>query len=227
MKMEKLDKNKSKPITYHKTTKAMPKVYEMDSRKNPFERRSSVSRSPPTCSGGPTHLVSSEGDDAAANIRGCRDRSEESMDEVGSGDITLGYIRKERTSWRSSSLTKAIKARKVNKSAIKFILSKWMLLEGKLQEEIMEKEKLKATYQGVMGDKPSGGLLPGRSTYADVLVGGVPETKTKRISKQNEVLIIKALNEEKDTGTNEDIKRQLVEELKVDRRTKETEDQRF
>lgn len=66
--MEKLDKTKTKSNIYPRTTKTISKVYEIDSRKDPFERRGSVSRSPPTCSGGPPHLVSSEGDNAAINI---------------------------------------------------------------------------------------------------------------------------------------------------------------
>jgi len=163
MKMEKIDKTKNKPNTHSKTTKAMPRAYKIDSRKDPFERRGSVSRSPPAHTGAPTHLVSLEGDDAVGNnpkidIRSSRDRVEESKDEAGSRDTTLGNIRKERSELEEFLFNES---NKVNKSVVKFILAKWMLLEGKLQEAIMESEKLRAAHRDSRGTA---------RTYAQVAV---------------------------------------------------------
>lgn len=70
------------------------------------------------------------------------------MDKAGNGDTSLENIRKEKGELEEFLFNES---NKVNKSAIKFILSKWILLEGKLQKEIMENEKLKAAYQGTRG----------------------------------------------------------------------------
>lgn len=50
---------------------------------------------------------------------------------------------------------------KISKSAIKFILTKWSFLEGKLYKDKLENEKLKATYRNMNPVK----------TYAQVATG--------------------------------------------------------
>lgn len=102
---------------------------------------------------------------------------------------------------------------KVSKNVIKFIFSKWAILETKVGEEIVEKEKWKSAYQSLT-TKPS---------YADVAMSGVsfkesgvrgtaPETKRREISKSHEVVIIKPEKEE-DIRTNEEIKTQVLQEF--------------
>jgi len=100
------------------------------------------------------------------------------MDEAGSEDTTLRYIRKERSELEEFLFNEN---NKVNKSAIKFILAKWMLLEGKLQEEIMENEKLKAAYRDSQGTV--------KRTFAQVAASAPWHASVTPVTKKKEEIM--------------------------------------
>lgn len=88
---------------------------------------------------------------------------------------------------------------KISKSAIKYILSKWMLLEGKLQEEILESEKLRSTYQELQKPVKT-------TTYAQAVSAPWSELKIKATKTTTQsILLIKPKNDT-DKRDNEEIK---------------------
>jgi len=121
---------------------------------------------------------------------------------------TLQYIRNERSQLEEFLFNEN---NKVSKNAIRFILSKWMTLEGKLQEEIMETEKLRATYLN-MQDTPK--------SYARAASMGVPQpaltapvTEKRKINKiQPEAVLIKPIDEN-DKRDNDEIKTTVLKQL--------------
>jgi len=90
-------------------------------------------------------------------------KTELSTREKANEKLTLEYIRNERSQLEEFLFNEN---NKISKNAIKFILSKWTTLEGKLQEEIMETEKLRATYLNTQGTLKS---------YAQAALMGVPQ----------------------------------------------------
>jgi len=100
---------------------------------------------------------------------------------------------------------------KISKNAIKFILTKWSFLEGKLYENRLETEKLKSYQKG----GPS-------MTYAMVtscpMVASTPamkpETEKQEIRNEHEVILIKRI-EDMDRRNNEQIKQDLIKGRRI------------
>lgn len=195
------DKNKQKQtlnsnLKLKPKVSLKPKVVEVEEVSVDLSRRrGSVQVSPPLTP-----------DTPGVGMRG----SEEFLfleDDVGRGmDASMeisafDMIRKERSSLEEFVFTDS---NKINRNAVKYILAKWMILEGKLQETILEKEKLKSINDELR--KPS------MRTYAQTVAEGVqqkqvfPETMRKeRLKVTKEIVLIKPKNE-KDDRSNDDIK---------------------
>lgn len=172
---------------------------------DPFRRRGSVSRSPPpTLRRGvprtPMEVVPplmQKEKDPGQNINSNGTRSQ---------DIIMERTNLEEFLFNDNN--------KVSKAAIKYVLGKWSLLENWLYEEVKEKEKWKFAYQSIKTfQKPS---------FADVVSSGVPPGTSphRKIEKgintgrKNEIVFIKPEKEEEDKRTNDEIKTQIMEELK-------------
>ncbi|XP_067208436.1 uncharacterized protein [Linepithema humile] len=93
-----------------------------------------------------------------------------------------------------------------------FVTPEPVQMEGKLQEEIMEREKLRYTYQDLQRPLVTKSYAQVASVPWSGPVGS--ETERKRISQKHETLLIKPFIEDKDKRTNDEIKSQLIEELK-------------
>lgn len=98
---------------------------------------------------------------------------------------------------------------KISKPAIKFILEKWLTLETKLQDQVLEIERLKAIKQTV--DTPALSYsrvvrTPGRIAPSSV----TPEKKKENF----EVLLIKPNDEEADKRNNNELKNDIIKKLK-------------
>lgn len=122
----------------------------------------------------------------------------------------LEEIRKERESLENFLFNDA---NKVSKGVMKYVLSKWSILETRLQQEIVEKEKLLAVVEDTK-------LRP---TYAQAAAGTpvkgrVPARLPSKPKKQKgEVLIIKP-KETADIRTNEELNKSLMDVLKDNRK---------
>lgn len=218
-----------------KTTKAIPKAYEIDPRKDPFERRGSVSRSPPALSKSPMNSNPMEEDDSALitlecvrpempgrsvsdaksdaiteNKRQGQDQNGKMTEKINKGSTTLEDVRKERAKLEEFLFNES---NKINKNAVRFILSKWMLLEGKLQEEIMGREKLKMEYQvsqkTVVG---SYARAVAAAPWSGPVTSVAPATKGKK-EENYEIALIKPIKEE-DERNNDEIKTAVKSKLK-------------
>jgi len=112
----------------------------------------------------------------------------DTAENVKSKSTTLEEIPNERTKLEEFLSNES---NKINKNAIKFVLSKWMLLERKLQEEIIEREKLTVAYQD---------LQETSRFFAQVVVSVpragpvLPATKEKKMDYK--VVLIKPLKED-------------------------------
>lgn len=104
---------------------------------------------------------------------------------------------------------------KINKPAMKFILSKWMILENRLQQEILEKEKLLERYtysqESTKIGKQSYAMAIGTKTKMNDSMRTVD--KTIRRQERHEVILIKPDNND-DARTNEEIKSKVMDVLK-------------
>lgn len=157
-----------------------------------------------------TSSVSSIADDSS-EVRANLKRKKMEVENTSEG--VLEDIKKERTALEEFLFNEN---NKVSKIAIKFILAKWSILEGKLYEDRLEKEKLKATYRSM-------GPPIGQKTYAQSVVGRTlipasglqPRKEIKSISnvkEEHEVILIKPV-EDTDNRNNDQIKTDLVKEL--------------
>jgi len=125
-------------------------------------------------------------------------KSEKLNCEKSSKSLTLEYIRNERVHLEEFLFNEN---NKISKNAIKFILSKWTNLESKLQQEIVEREKLCATYQNTRETLTK--------SYAQV-ASVIPVTENKVFNKiQSEVILIKP-KDERDKRNNEEIKSAVI-----------------
>lgn len=114
-----------------------------------------------------------------------RKRYETGLDEDSENNINrtvLEKIKNERETLESYLFNEN---NKISKSAIKFILAKWTILESKLQHEHLEKEKVIAIHNEHISRVTVG-------TYAQTLAGGISnrtvanvERDTKYKSKTN------------------------------------------
>jgi len=102
-------------------------------------------------------------------------------------EMNFELIRKERCKLEEFLFAEG---NKINRNAVKYILSKWTLLEGALQEAILEKEKLKAVNKSLLNYKTK--------TFAQVVTENprmrqydLPEIK----NKTSEVILFKPENE--------------------------------
>lgn len=184
--------NKNKPISKSRLTVDDTGNIEMDDDSDRVSRSNSIS---------------SYTEEGADQRSGCKRKKPSS--EFNSSDNYLDDIKAERINLEEFLFNEN---NKVSKSAIKFILAKWNLLETKLSEERIEKEKLKATYRSV---QPVSG-----SSYAQVAAGGMtatafgscPETEKKKVRENYEVALIRPI-EETDKRNNEEIRAAVVKEL--------------
>lgn len=201
---------------------------------DPFKRRGSVARSPPRS--GKEEVRPQEIQRSEENTKACGNITQEdttnddksrkaeqlqttmvertdtiTIDETCrlKENTTLYEVRKERKALEEFLFNEN---NKISKSAIKFILAKWINLEGKLQEEILEKNKWIGTYQTLQAKPP-------QRSYAQI--AAVPrsspaasETEKKKIRQRYETIFIKPEKENEDVRTNEEIKLQLMEKLK-------------
>lgn len=174
---------------------------------DPFRRRGSVSRSPP-----PTlrrGIPKTPMEVAPPQMQREKNSGQQVINSNGtrSQNIIMERTNLEEFLFNDNN--------KVSKTAIKYILGKWSLLENWLYEEVKEKEKWKFAHQSVTKtfQKPS---------FVDVVSSGVqPGTSPRRITEKgintgqkNEVVFIKPEKEEEDKRTNDEIKTQIMEELK-------------
>lgn len=104
-------------------------------------------------------------------------------------------------------------ANKVSKGVIKYVLSKWSILETRLQQEILEKETLLAvagqtkqgpSYAQAAASTPRGGRAPGKAPL-------------KLRKQEREVLIVKP-RELGDSRSNEELNKTLMDVLKENRK---------
>lgn len=171
-----------------------------------------------------TNINQTETEDIGTSFRTMRSGSTISMpEEILKNKLTKKRKKSnENNSGEESNLDDIIRTRtvleeflfnennKISKAAIKFILSKWSRLEQKLNEEIIEKERWKAIFQGSRT----------KGTYADIAKSSLKQPserigiEKRSVSNRHEVIIIKPEKEETDERTNEDIKTQVLEELK-------------
>ncbi|XP_039315181.1 uncharacterized protein LOC120359851 [Solenopsis invicta] len=189
---------------------------------NPFERRDSIRRSPQESA---THSLKDSDSESdihpqaepkkiapGTNAQERDGKTGKITETEKPGRMTLEYLRKERKGLEDFLFNEN---NKISKNAIKFILSKWMTLEGKLQEEIIEREKLifhldhqKAaprTYAQITEDQS----LPEKRRREQSTIRNSYYTNNNK-----EVVLIKPEDGDKDGRTNEEIKEQLTNELK-------------
>ncbi|KAK2578238.1 hypothetical protein KPH14_000766 [Odynerus spinipes] len=151
-----------------------------------------------------------------------KDKEKEKEKELSGGlqettdiSISMNFIKKERDILEEYLFNEA---NKINKSAVKYILSKWTNLEAKLHELVLENEILKTRLTCQESNSAS------QRSYAQVLgdsVGvslqsrpGVPETKRKEKKeiKTSDVIIIKPIKKD-DSRTNDEIRASLTQQL--------------
>lgn len=131
-------------------------------------------------------------------------------DELSLNNQSLEAIRRERTELEEFLFNES---NKVNKVAIKYILAKWSLLEGKLQDEILEKEKLQVAYQITQKTAcrsysrivSAGPLTIGQSDAQ-------PKFAKKNIKEDHEIVLIKPM-QDTDQRNNEEIKSAVLNKL--------------
>lgn len=173
-----------------------------------FARRGSVNRSPPPMR--PTALDGTE-DDENETISGASEEEahEGERTELSGEEGPLDEIMEERGQLERFLFNDS---NKISKSAIKYILAKWAILENKLQNAVIEKEKWKAAYHARLEPETRG------HSYAYVAAGtpktpmGPEKEKIKKINA-HKVVLIKPVNEEEDGRTNEEIKKDVIKEL--------------
>jgi hypothetical protein len=167
LKMDKTEKTKT-ISTATSRPKLVRNTRISEREEDPFKRRGSVTRSPSTLqrstsktqgslsslgsleqekrkkdeeAGSARELVkasSREQTGPHANNAVDPEEDDETSQKIGSEDITLKEVQNERTSLEEFLFNGN---NKISKNAIKFILSKWMFLEGKLQKELIERER--------------------------------------------------------------------------------------
>lgn len=126
-----------------------------------------------------------------------------------SKDLTMELVKRERSVLEEFLLNENSK---INKSSAKFILSRWMKLEEKLHETIMEREREKMRVYFWDNQGSSGG------TYAQIAATSIaparqPVTETKRKTVSiHETVLIKPEKEE-DKRSNDDIKSSVIKQL--------------
>lgn len=213
---------------------------------DPFQRRGSVSRSPPlirstqgtrtmeenreetthkdTASGmhSRTSSISSYDETNQATKRKRYDIDLDDENENRINRSVFEEIKNERETLESFLFNEN---NKISKNAIKFILAKWALLESKLQNEHLEKEKITASYNDYLSRATVG-------TYAQTLAGGISnraikhtekdaknKTKTNldrkisnRDNKSNKIILVKTTGN-KDTDS-EEVKKKVIKLLK-------------
>jgi len=231
------EKLKTKLSTVNpKTTKAKQRTYnETELDGDSFVRKSLVQRSPTTPVGlsrssVDTVLVPS-GDglttrESVRSERRERSNSESSDNAVFSGkgtqnqvSSTLDEIKEEREVLKAFLFNDN---NKVNKIAIKFILSKWAVLESKLQSEIIVRKKLAAVVREMEYKKKYTYAQTARMSATAPATGefvGTTERRPRKEKKEDyEVILIKPEKIE-DKRTNDEIKTQVTKLLK-DKRNK-------
>lgn len=102
---------------------------------------------------------------------------------------------------------------KINKNAIKFILTKWMFLEGKLQTEIMEREKKKKDTYRNPGVTATHTYAQVASTSWSRALQSETEKKTNEKRQNQQIILVKPEKEEEDKRTNDEIKAHLLETI--------------
>jgi len=149
--------------------------------------------------------------DSAESISSDDGKSDSNQSETQSHEnekLTLEFIRNERTQLEEFLFNES---NKINKNAIKFILAKWSVLEGKLQEEILETEKLRATHLSTQLTLKSYAQAVSLNSPQPTL--NAPVTEIRALDKpQSEVILIKPSNE-KDKRDNEEIKTAVLKHL--------------
>lgn len=145
--------------------------------------------------------VSSVGDDKENRKR--KKLEEESETE----DTTLEEIRRERASLEEFLFNEN---NKINKNTVKFILNKWSILEGKLQDEILERERISANYQCIKEVK--------EKTYSQAVRSGsqwcgpTGSMADGALRTSSEVVLLKPVDE-KDVRSNDEIKLAVIKHL--------------
>ncbi|XP_053993909.1 uncharacterized protein LOC128884518 [Hylaeus volcanicus] len=163
-----------------------------------------------------TSSISSITEEVGTPLLAKRKRFDTSRSEIDSQKpaALLDEARKEREELEAYLFNDA---NKLTKSAIQFILSKWGILENRLQNEILEKEKLLVRNEEIKS-KPT-------MTYAQVTSRGVglapPRVSTvgtpRKEKSTSQILIVKAVND-KDNRSSEELKNQVTQALESKRK---------
>lgn len=128
-------------------------------------------------------------------------------EEPETEDTMLDEIRKERASLEEYLFNES---NKINKNAVKFILNKWSILEGKLQDEILERERISATCQSMKDANVR--------TYSQAVTsfpqwrGPTGSMADGTLRTSSEVILLKPVDE-KDVRNNDEIKTAVIKQL--------------
>lgn len=171
---------------------------------------------PPSRSLSRASSVSSIAEEASAskNKKRKRHSDQDAVEMANVNRSVFEEIRAERSALEEFLFNEA---NKVNKNIAKFVLTKWAILEARLQEEMLEKEKAIAAHKEC-ASRPSMNLTYAQATSAAPVAPRQRDVNTrKEAKKKSEVVIIKP-KEDTDKRTNDEIRKEVTDLLKKDRK---------
>jgi len=203
----------------HKTKLKTPATEIIDLDKNPFQRRGSVSRSPPpskqeTETPEASDIPATREEKQARTTKTCL-RESANPGPSGKTDRDPGYVNVEQEQTKSleSDVLRDIyrekeslesflfnESNKIYRTAIKLIMGKWAILESRLIESILENEKSKAKINELKIEniklENKNKVIPTYARIFDDGSSGTSKTQPVDLKNKKEVILIRPIKDD-------------------------------